>query len=169
MLTVLFETRNSENALAQSLSRLVSGSLAGVVLDVIIVDQGSTDQTRLVAEHAGCRFVDDGDLGQAIQKARGQWLLFLEPGARVEAGWVETAVDHMSASASPACFARSSAARLPFLQRLKWRSTGLANGLLISKRQATALHKKGKGADALARGLAMRTLKGTILPAVPMS
>ncbi|TIU37731.1 MAG: glycosyl transferase family 2, partial [Mesorhizobium sp.] len=68
MLSVLIETRNDEEGLARTLASLVGGAVEGVVRDVIVCDQGSTDQTHRVAEHAGCHYVSGGlsaGIGQA--------------------------------------------------------------------------------------------------------
>ena len=125
MLTVLIETKNSEEGLARTLASLVSGAIEGVVRDVIVCDQGSTDQTQRVAEHAGCHWVTDG-LATAVRQAKGEWLLVLEPGARLAEGWIEPVLMHIERQTVAARFSRAKAARAPFLARIFSRRPALA-------------------------------------------
>lgn len=76
-----------------TLAALVSGAAAGIVRDVVLADGGSSDETEAVADAAGCIFVAGGeDLGSRLRAGahaatRGDWLLFLDPGAMLEEGW----------------------------------------------------------------------------------
>ncbi len=139
MLTVVIETHNDEEGLARTLSSLVPGSVEGVIREVIVHDRGSTDHTTTVADHAGCRLVRDGDLASALQRAKGDWLLLLEPGARLVEGWTEAAIMHMTDVAGPARFTRSRFHRMTLMGRLFCTARPLAEGLLIARRQATDL------------------------------
>ena len=65
----------------------------------------------------------------------------------------------------PARFSRARGNRTPFLARVLSRPTALAEGLVITKRQATALAKNAASAEAIARGLATRLLDGEIFVA----
>jgi hypothetical protein len=164
MLSVLIETRNDEEGLARTLATLVGGAVEGVVRDVVIRDTDSSDGTRSVADHAGCALVTGG-LAAAIGRAKADWLLILEPGARLGEGWMDEAAAHMAKFTMPARFSRSRSGRAPFLARAFKRNSALAQGLLISKRQASSLAHRADSAEALARGLAMRTLTAEISPA----
>ncbi|WP_274629841.1 glycosyltransferase [Arvimicrobium flavum] len=164
MLTVLIETKNSEEGLARTLASLVPGAVDGVIRDVIVCDCGSTDETHHVAEHAGCHFVTEG-IADAVKQAKGDWLLILEPGARLSEGWIEPVVHHVSKSTIAAQFSRAKAARAPFLSRVFSRNRALANGLLIQRRQAAALAKSARDAESLASGLATKRLSAEIVPA----
>lgn len=144
MISVLIQTYNVEEALARTLASLVGGSIEGVVREVIVFDLGSVDQTRLVAEHAGCVLVGEGGLGQAIKSARGDWLLVLQSGARLTEGWTEQALLHMGAGAGAARLTRSRIGQPGFFARLFEKSPPFADGLLISKKQALT---KLKGED----------------------
>lgn len=93
MITVIIPTLNSEHALVPTLSALVSGSVAGLVREVIVADGGSNDETEKVADVAGCHFLkgphDPGArLRAAAHQARGSWLLFLDPAGIVQEGWL---------------------------------------------------------------------------------
>jgi hypothetical protein len=167
MLSALIETRDDEEGLARTLATLVGGSVEGLLRDVIVSDRGSGDGTHEVAEHAGCVWLSKPGLAETIRLARGEWLLFLEPGARLAEGWVDAAAAHMAKAAMPARFARSRTSRAPFLSRVFARPSLLAQGLLIPKARALALAKSASDAEALARGLAVRTLRAEIVAAPP--
>jgi glycosyltransferase involved in cell wall biosynthesis len=163
MLTVIIQTKNNEEALARTLSPLVSGAVDGVLRDVIVHDQGSTDHTGKIAEHAGCSLFSNCSLAECIHRARGDWLLFLEPGARLSDGWIESVERHTGMVQSPAKFTRSRVGQPSFFSRVIRRETALADGLLITKRQALALSRKALTAEALSRGLAARRMNAEIV------
>jgi glycosyltransferase involved in cell wall biosynthesis len=167
MLSVLIETRNDEEALARTLASLIGGAVEGVVREVIVCDHGSTDQTHSVAEHAGCHFVAEGGIAAGIGQAKSEWLLLLEPGARLTDGWTEDVLRHAARSMMAARFSRSARDRVPFLSRAFAGRRALAEGLVISKHQAAVLSRNGKDAEAIARGLATRKLDAEILVAPP--
>ena len=161
MLTVLIETLDDEEGLARTLASLIGGAVEGVVRDVIVCDTGSTDQTHRVAEHAGCHYVSGG-VAAGIRQAKGEWLLLLEPGARLAEGWIDEVVAHTAKQTMPARFSRARGSRTPFLSRVFSGNRALAEGLVISKRQATALSKSARSAEAIARGLATKRLNADI-------
>lgn len=162
MLSVLIETHDDEENLARTLASLVGGAVEGLVRDVIVCDSGSSDGTLRVAEHAGCHIARN--LAAGVAQAKGDWLLVLEPGARLAEGWVDEVVAHLAKFAMPARFAPAHGSREPFLSRALRRPSALRQGLLIRKQQAAALARKAPSAEALARGLAMRTLSADIWP-----
>ena len=164
---MLIETKDDEEALARTLASLIGAAVEGVVRDVIVCDLGSTDQTRYVAEHAGCHFIGQGGIASGIVTAKGDWLLLVEPGARLAEGWTEAVLAHANNSTIPARLSRSRDARVPFLARVFSGNRALVQGLLITKRQASSLAKNAHSAEALARGLAVKTLAAEIAPAEP--
>lgn len=167
MLSVLIETANDEEKLARSLGSLVSGAIDGTVREVIVCDRGSSDQTRYVAEHAGCRFIAGGGIEVAIREAKSDWLLLIEPGARLLDGWTEHVAGHLSRASGPARFSSSRKDRAPFLSRVFSTRRALADGLVITKRQALSLAKGRDGAQSIARGLSTRKLAAEIVGASP--
>jgi len=93
VITVVIPTLDSESALVPSLSALVPGSAAGLVREVILADGGSHDDTEKIADVAGCHFLkgphDAGArLRAAAHQARSPWLLFLDPAATLQEGWI---------------------------------------------------------------------------------
>ncbi|MGD9478222.1 glycosyl transferase [Shinella sp. G-2] len=165
MLTIILECRDNEAELAQTLSALVPGAVEGVVRDVIVLDHGSRDGSPEVADAAGCRFLTQWDIGDVLRSARGDWLLFLEPGARPLTGWVDAIVDHVAVSPGPARFRASRSHRRPFLQRLVRKTPPLEQGYLVSKRQLVTAIRPGMALADIARGGRPRDLVAEIVPA----
>lgn len=128
MLSVLIFTRNSEGLLAQTLSALVPAVVEGLLRRVVVVDRASTDETRLVAEGAGCSLYDETDLQSAFDDLRTDWLLLLKPGAILANGWEDAVRGHMEMSQSPARF--SSPQDLGLMGKLLGAKPSLDNGLL---------------------------------------
>ena len=118
MLTVVLECQDQESELAQTLSVLVAGAVEGLVSDVIVLDHGSRDGTSRVADAAGCRFHSQWDIKDIVRSARGEWLLFVEPGARPQAGWIDEIAEYVALNKTPARFTASRGYRRPFFQRL---------------------------------------------------
>src|SRR6201987_5431549 len=93
MLSVIIATDESERALVATLAALVPGATAGAIREVIIADRGSRDQTAEVADIAGCRILVSpaplaARLRAAAALARGDWLMFLQPGIAPDATWI---------------------------------------------------------------------------------
>lgn len=162
MLTVLIETRNHEEALVRTLGSLVGAVVEGIVREVVVCDLGSADRTSQAAEHAGCHFLPDGGIAAGVRRAKADWLLILEPGARMVDGWTAAAMEHVTTETGPARFARARVDRRLFSPGMLAMRAGLSRGLLISRRQATELIREGADARSLARGLYPRRLAAEI-------
>lgn len=155
MVSVVIETCNDEDALAQTLASLVSGAVEGVVREVIVCDCGSTDSTRAVADHTGCCFMADSPLASGIGRAKSEWLLLLEPGSRLREGWME-AVTHHTAVSQRAARLRKARGRAGLFAGIFPPGGPLAAGLLVRRRQAQALTKGDGRAQTMARPRARR-------------
>jgi glycosyltransferase involved in cell wall biosynthesis len=155
MLSVLIETENHEQALARSLMSLVSAAVDGTVREVIVVDRGSTDETSRVADHTGCVFLPDASLLDAIEKARGEWLLLLEPGARLADGWSDDVRRHVASGAGPARFTPM---RRGLWERLAFWKRDLSAGLVVSNQQALSVMREDWNGRMLARKVQARRL-----------
>jgi glycosyltransferase involved in cell wall biosynthesis len=137
MFSIIIATHDSERALVPTLAALVPGATAGVVREVIVADAGSRDQTEDVADFAGCRFLASAEprgarLKAAAEQARGDWLMFLDPGAVPGITWIDETIAFVERTADAqraAVFARSvpfAALRRAFLPRPE-------QGLIIAK------------------------------------
>ncbi|WP_439572240.1 glycosyltransferase [Phreatobacter sp.] len=92
MISVIIPTLNDERRLVPTLAALVAGAADGLVVEAIVADGGSTDDTAAVADMAGCRMIegpaDTGPrLARAAAMARAPWLMFVEPGTVLDEGW----------------------------------------------------------------------------------
>ena len=163
MISVLIETLNDEERLARTLASLVGASVEGLVRQVIVWDRGSTDGTSEVADAAGCDWIAAGSVAEAVRQAKSDWLLLLEPGALMGAGWTDAAVRHCARADMAATF--TSRTRRPLFGRLLGRERALARGLLIRKQRVLALAKSAGTSEAIARGLALRQIDGEIVMA----
>ena len=102
-----------------------------------------------------------GGIAAGIARAKGDWLLILEPGARLLEGWIEPVAMHIAKSTMPARFSRARSERLPFLARVFSANRALAAG--PGDRQAAGVpagQERAATAEALARGLAVKQLAG---------
>jgi glycosyltransferase involved in cell wall biosynthesis len=96
MFSIILATHDSERALVPTLAALVPGATAGIVREVIVTDGGSRDDTEKVADIAGCRFLvlrgpEGARLKAAAESARGDWLMFIRPGAVPAFTWIDDA------------------------------------------------------------------------------
>jgi len=97
MLSVIIPTRDSEEGLARTLASLVPAAAEGVVREVVVVDAGSRDGTRIVADAAGCTLVEaQGSwaerVGAGVTAARrAPWFAFLAPNVFLEGEWFREA------------------------------------------------------------------------------
>jgi glycosyltransferase involved in cell wall biosynthesis len=109
MISVVVPTLNDEARLVACLAPLVPASMQGLVRELIIVDGGSTDGTLEIADDAGAHILagqrDEATRWvQGIAKAKGPWLLLLEPAVRLEFGWEAAVQKHVSGPRGPARF-----------------------------------------------------------------
>ena len=164
MLTVVLECQDQEPELAQTLSVLVAGAVEGLVSDVVVLDHDSRDGTSRVADAAGCRFHSQWDIKDIVHSARGDWLLFVEPGARPQTGWIDEIAEYMALNKLPARFTASRGYRRPFLQRIGRASSPLELGLLLSKTQAITAARSGMRLAEFAKGHKLRKLSSELIP-----
>jgi glycosyltransferase involved in cell wall biosynthesis len=102
VVSIIVPARNEEACLRVCLPSLVEQT--GVTFEIIVVDDGSTDRTREIAESfAGVRVVDTGPLPQGwsgknnavtagVRLAKGEWLLFTDADTVHRAGSLARAV-----------------------------------------------------------------------------
>lgn len=115
MISVVIPALNAQATLPGTLSALIPAALAGLIREVVVVDGGSTDQTRLLADSAGAEVIAanpsrGGQLSAGAARAKHPWLLFLhadtvlDPGWEQEAGHFMEAVDKGKAELAAAAF-----------------------------------------------------------------
>jgi glycosyltransferase involved in cell wall biosynthesis len=100
MISVVIPTLNAEATLPDTLSALVPASVDGLVREVIVVDAGSKDGTREIADWAGADVIAAGpargaQLAAGAAQARQTWLLFLNPDIELDPGWEREAAHFM--------------------------------------------------------------------------
>ena len=100
MISVVIPAKNVEATLPATLTALVPAAVDGFVREVIVVDGGSTDRTREIADQAGAEVVPAHDnrgdqLRAGAQKARHRWLLFLNADTSIESDWEREASQFM--------------------------------------------------------------------------
>jgi rSAM/selenodomain-associated transferase 2 len=154
MISVVIPTLNAEPKLAHTLAALVPAVVEGIVQEAIVVDGGSTDETRAIAEAAGTHLIEarrgrGSQLDAGARAARGDWLLFLHADTVLDPGWAEEAqgfikrvqTGQRNEAAAAFRFALDDDGAMPrFIERLvAWRCRlfGLPygdQGLLISRR-----------------------------------
>lgn len=103
MISVVIPTLNAARALQKTLDSLVCGASDGLIKEVIVVDGGSTDSTREIAEIAGARVIETspsrgGQLAAGADAARSDYLLFLHADTTLEPGWAREVRDFIRTS-----------------------------------------------------------------------
>jgi hypothetical protein len=165
MLTVLMECRDQEAELAQTLSILVTAAVEGLVSDVIVLDHASRDGSSRVADAAGCRFHSHWEIRDVLRSARGEWLLFIEAGARPQSGWIEEVMEYLALHRHAARFSPSRNYRRPFFKRIGRSVPPLEYGLIMPKKSAIAAAKSGMTLETLAKGHKATKLASQLIPA----
>ena len=90
VLSVIIPTFNRAPILRRCLAQLAAQTLPAERFEVIVVDDGSSDDTAQVIAAAGVQHERQANLGPAaarnrgLQRARGQWVLFLNDDALLE-------------------------------------------------------------------------------------
>lgn len=164
MLTVIMECRDHEAELAHTLSSLVPGAVEGLVGDVVVLDHGSRDGSSSVADAAGCRFHEQWDMKDVLRSARGEWILLVEPGARLQQGWIEIVGEYIALARQPARFSVPRGHRRPFYQRIARPEQPLEQGFLMPKRQAITIAESGTKLCELTRGQKASRLSAEMVP-----
>lgn len=93
-LSVIIPTLNAAGELARALAALAPAAIGGLVREVIVVDGGSSDATREIAEAAGARVMmtapgRGGQLAKGADAARGEWFLFLHADTVLASEWAD--------------------------------------------------------------------------------
>lgn len=165
MISVIIQCRNQEAELAKTLSALVRGAVEGIISDVIIIDDGSSDGTATVADAAGCSLISSNDIANLPSHIRSEWILLIEPGAKPLNGWIEALTEHINNGQSSARMSPSVNYRLPFLKRLLHKSSPLEYGVVMPKREFASNAKTAKNLANIASGARTVKLRCEMVPA----
>lgn len=168
MISVFIQCLNHEAELARTLSTLVSGAVEGLISDVMILDEGSTDGSSNVADAAGCSFHHLDELPNVTRQMRGEWALLIEAGARPSIGWIDALGEHIAASDASARFSASKVYKLPLMTRLLGPKPRLQHGMLIPKRMFLDRAGSVSNLEQLAKGLTTIKLECEMVPAAYM-
>ncbi|MEX0339606.1 MAG: TIGR04283 family arsenosugar biosynthesis glycosyltransferase [Arenibacterium sp.] len=122
-ISIVIPTLNAEDSLADCLSALIEGLMAGLIRELIISDGGSTDKTAVIADEAGAVLIHGpasrgGQLRRGAAVARSDWLLVVHADTVLAPGWADAVAAHLKHGQGPACF------------RLKFRAQGLAPNIV---------------------------------------
>lgn len=109
--SVVMPAFNAAPFLARSLPPLIALAQSGLVLEVLVVDDGSTDDTAALAAHLGATVVAAADRAGpaaarnlAARRARGQVLWFVDADVVPHPGTAERLLEHFADPALSAVF-----------------------------------------------------------------
>lgn len=149
-LSIIIPAYNAEDVLPLCLSALMPGLETGLIREVILVDGGSEDQTRRIAEGSGATVITAPKKGRAAQlrhgfdQARGDWLLFLHADTALSRDWAERAKSHIAerrdqAAAFTLAYRSDHRMAKVVARRANWRARTLGlpygdQGLMLSRK-----------------------------------
>lgn len=154
-LSIIIPAYNAEADLPLCLASLMPGLESGLLREVLLIDGGSDDQTKRIAESTGAAVLSAPTKGRAAQlrhgaqNARGDWLLFLHADTVLSRDWAERVTAHISdmpnkAAAFTLAYRSDHPMARKVAARANWRARvfGLPygdQGLLISARHYKAI------------------------------
>jgi len=100
MISVVIPTLDAETSLPDTLSALIPAAVDGIVREVIVVDGGSRDRTRDIADATGAGVIVSeagrgSQLAAGAERAKHPWLLFLNADTVLAPGWEREATQFM--------------------------------------------------------------------------
>ena len=100
-ISVVMATMNTEAVLPAQLLALGEGHDEGLIYEIIMVDGGSSDLTRMIAAEAGAEIVRGPREAEAAlllgaRMASGECILFAAPGSALTEGWTGQVLTHLA-------------------------------------------------------------------------
>ena len=107
-ISIVIPTLNSQNTVRKTLASLFEGIEAGIVRELIVVDGGSTDQTREIVEECGGIFISSEasrgyQLKKGVNLAKGDFIFVLHSDSVLEPGWSEIVKKYFNKDAAYYC------------------------------------------------------------------
>lgn len=99
--SVVITSKNNEETIGECVRSIVQQDYPKDCLEILLIDANSTDKTAKIAEESGAKVVSvSGNAPQAynysLKIARYELLAFVDSDAKVERGWLEKLVRHLS-------------------------------------------------------------------------
>lgn len=133
MVSVIIHANEDIDPLADTLAMLVSGSVFGLVGEVILWSENHSNVLQTVANDTGCRYLPKNTLGEAIMSAKSKWLLFLTPGARLLDQWREILSRYVEKETNPASFRSVDLSKTSLLPKFFKKTRLMECGLVVLK------------------------------------
>lgn len=164
--SVLIAARNEEDNIGRTLDCLVAQSYPKDLLEVIVIDDHSTDRTAEIVrnyQHQGVRLLqlDEGDklnsykklaIAKAIDMSSGDIIMTTDADCRMGADWVKTVVDYMDRGnfemvSSPVAYHEEKSLferlqTLEFLYLIGLGASGIGNGVPTTCNGANLAYRK---------------------------
>ena len=107
-ISIVIPTLNSQNTVRKTLASLFEGIEAGIVRELIVVDGGSTDETREIVEECGGKFISSAasrgyQLKKGVNLAKGDFIFVLHSDSVLESGWSEIVKKYFNKDAGYYC------------------------------------------------------------------
>ena len=97
--SVVIPAYNAENTISQAVAQSLAQAKGPMEVEVVVVDDGSIDDTAMVAESAGAKVIRQENAGPAAarnrgwERATGQVICFTDSDCIPAAGWLENLLD----------------------------------------------------------------------------
>lgn len=102
LISVIIPTHNSASTIQNCIESLISTSFSRDKFEIIIVDDGSTDETVNIAKRIGVdKIIETHQCFPGIARnigvrdARGEFLAFLDSDCKIKVGWFESIIDEL--------------------------------------------------------------------------
>ena len=107
-ISIVIPTLNSQNTILKTLASLFEGIEAGIVRELIVVDGGSTDETREIVEECGGKFISSAasrgyQLKKGVNLAKGDFIFVLHSDSMLEPGWSKIVKKYLNKDAGHYC------------------------------------------------------------------